>query len=327
MKFSIVIPLYNKASYISRALNSVLAQSYNDWECIVVDDGSTDKGPEIVESYKDKRIRMLQQKNAGPSAARNRGAREANGEWIALLDADDYWLDYHLYNLADLTTRHPQCRVVAGNFCIECPGSRLILPNFMPYHESTTVQDYLSWNASRKGPLVNSSSTAVRKDLWHETGGFRESFRLAEDTDFWCRLSLNTDFAIHHTPSSVYFQDYSDNSTRTCLYIGDAPFADLRTAIPHNLRWAYDEFLASYRMMILAPGTLLTGNKKLARRMATASLGTTSSKRATIILALSLLPTRLLRKVYQLYRASRNLGLPRMLSVSQTLDDSHNTAF
>ena len=89
---SVVIPLYNKDKYIARALDSVFGQTCQDFEVIVVDDGSTDNGAEIVRSYKDRRLRFIRQANAGPGAARNHGIQESRAPLLAFLDADDEWL-------------------------------------------------------------------------------------------------------------------------------------------------------------------------------------------------------------------------------------------
>ena len=86
---SVIIPLYNKGKYISRALESVFNQTYTDYEVIVVDDGSTDDGCEVVRRFSDKRLRLIQQTNKGPGAARNTGLRESCGKLLAFLDADD----------------------------------------------------------------------------------------------------------------------------------------------------------------------------------------------------------------------------------------------
>jgi glycosyltransferase involved in cell wall biosynthesis len=96
MNISVVIPLYNKAEHIQRSVDSVLAQTYRDFELLVVDDGSVDGSGDIVREYADSRIRVIVQANAGPGAARNRGLREARGEYIAFLDADDEWLPTYL---------------------------------------------------------------------------------------------------------------------------------------------------------------------------------------------------------------------------------------
>src|SRR5687767_12772807 len=93
---SVIVPLYNKGPYVRRMLDSISAQTFSDFELIVVDDGSTDDGPVQVDRHPDRRIRMVRQANAGPGAARNRGISEASGELIAFLDADDEWLREYL---------------------------------------------------------------------------------------------------------------------------------------------------------------------------------------------------------------------------------------
>jgi len=314
-KFSIVIPLYNKEKYIGRALKSVLSQTFTDWECIIVDDGSTDQSLEVVSKFKDSRIKVVRQKNSGPSAARNRGAKEARAEWIALLDADDYWLENHLEDLWFLIEKFPDCGVVGTNFWNEDTFGKRGLANQFDNKKNFGIYQYFLFVASRKGPLVCSSSTAVKKSVWIEVGGFREKYRLAEDADFWARLSLKTNFAVHHRPSVIYFQDHTGLSTRTYLYVGDAPFVDLSEKIPEKFRRAYDEYLAYFRMFSLALGTLLSGEKKLVRKMALESLNTSYRKRAVMFFILSMFPTPLLKKAYKLYRQVKGLPMPKMVEV------------
>jgi glycosyltransferase involved in cell wall biosynthesis len=103
LKVSIIIPLYNKAPYVRRALDSIAAQSLSDFEVIVIDDGSTDDGAAIVTGYPDARYRLIRQANAGPGAARNTGIAQSRGEFIAFLDADDEWLPTYL----DESVRRP----------------------------------------------------------------------------------------------------------------------------------------------------------------------------------------------------------------------------
>ena len=117
LKVSIVIPLYNKAPYIERALHSIRAQTLSDFEVIVVDDGSTDDGASIVAAYSDPRVRLIRQSNAGPGPARNAGIAEAKGEFIAFLDADDEWLPTYLEeNVRSLEETGPELAAITSGY-------------------------------------------------------------------------------------------------------------------------------------------------------------------------------------------------------------------
>jgi glycosyltransferase involved in cell wall biosynthesis len=113
MQVTVIIPLYNKARCIARAIDSVLAQTHQDFDLIVVDDGSTDESVKVVHTIKDRRLRLISQPNQGPGAARNRGALAASSNYLAFLDADDEWLPDFLQKSLDALERAPDC-----GFCI-----------------------------------------------------------------------------------------------------------------------------------------------------------------------------------------------------------------
>src|SRR5581483_11097181 len=113
---SVIVPLYNKAPYVRRALESINGQTLSDFEVIVVDDGSSDEGPHIVSQYPDPRFRMIAQTNAGPGAARNRGIAEARGEYIAFLDADDEWEPCYLEESLRLLSAHSDAASVSSGY-------------------------------------------------------------------------------------------------------------------------------------------------------------------------------------------------------------------
>ena len=115
-RISVVIPLYNKQAYVERAVASVLQSGYPAHEVIVVDDGSTDEGPRRVSAMGDPRVRVIKQPNAGVSAARNRGISAATGDYVAFLDADDYWTPEYLPAIAELIARFPQCGLYATHY-------------------------------------------------------------------------------------------------------------------------------------------------------------------------------------------------------------------
>lgn len=111
-KFSVVIPLYNKAAYIGNTLKSVLNQTFSDYEVVIVDDGSTDESVEVINNtFSSDKIRIIQKKNGGPSSARNLGVKEAKGDWIVFLDADDYLLPYALTCFSSLIEKYKEDNV------------------------------------------------------------------------------------------------------------------------------------------------------------------------------------------------------------------------
>jgi len=181
--FSVVIPSYNRASLLPEALGSVASQTCDDYEVIVVDDGSTDNTKEVVESHKLP-VRYVYQKNQGAGAARNRGIAEARGEYIAFLDSDDTWLPWKLEVQRGVLQEHSDCVLL---------GARLGL---MSKHgvddigrpEDVTVQEFSADDVVVKNPAVTSTVVA-RKESIQEAGGFRDWMRLSQDVDMWVRLA------------------------------------------------------------------------------------------------------------------------------------------
>ena len=113
---SVVIPLYNKERYIERAVYSVLSQTFQQFEIVIVNDGSTDGSVSVIERMNNPLIRLIHQKNGGVSAARNRGIEEARFEYIAFLDADDEWKENHLEVIAGLIRKFPECGVFGTSY-------------------------------------------------------------------------------------------------------------------------------------------------------------------------------------------------------------------
>ena len=123
-KASVIIPLYNKGPYIKRAIESIQNQTVKDIEIIVVNDGSTDNGPDIVESIKDKRIFLINQKNQGVGNALNRGVKESKSEFLTFLGADDEWTKRHLETLLRLKEKFPEAGAYSST-CLNCDGKKL----------------------------------------------------------------------------------------------------------------------------------------------------------------------------------------------------------
>jgi len=204
--FSVVIPLYNKRDQIFRAVNSVLIQTYQNFELIVVDDGSKDHSSEIVAGLKDLRLKLIRQENKGEGAARNRGIREADHEFIAFLDADDEWKPNFLESVLSLIREYPEA-VLYGTGCeryINESHTTWPTEDCFPRGWSGIIDDYIKIIAHRPSPF-NSSSTITTKTVLQEIGGFPEGVSNGPDMAAWIRCSLLGDIAYLHLPLSIYY--------------------------------------------------------------------------------------------------------------------------
>lgn len=194
MKISIVVPLYNKAAYIRQTLDSVLAQTYADFEVIVVDDGSTDNSREIVATCADPRVRLVSQSNAGVAAARNRGIALAAGEWVGFLDADDWLHPQYLAQMAQMIEDHPRAEAVAANFRAVDADFRM-QPWPLPSMRYETIDDLPQrW---MDGIPFFTGSIVLRKTLLERLSPcFPVGETNGEDLDLWFRIGEETEIVL-----------------------------------------------------------------------------------------------------------------------------------
>jgi glycosyltransferase involved in cell wall biosynthesis len=230
MSISVVIPLYNKALHIERSLRSVLAQTIKPDEIIVVDDGSTDGGGEIVAAVGGPRIRLIRQENQGVSAARNRGIREARGELIAFLDADDAWKPRFLEVIHNLQQRYPEAGAYATAYDIVKPDGSTLKWAFdvlLENGEDGLILNYVKFVL--KYPYAScSSAIAVPKITFALVGDFPLGEKIAEDKDTWLRIGLRYSIAFSKESLAVYYKD-ATNRTFQFVLTEDEP-AISRTA-------------------------------------------------------------------------------------------------
>ena len=202
---SIIIPLYNKEASIAQALDSVMAQECQDFEVVVVDDGSTDGGAAVVENYGDPRIRLVRQENAGVSAARNRGIEEARGEYVAFLDADDVWMPGFLSEIVALQKEFPQCRAQATAYINNRGNERSsIILNKLPFNAERGVLANYFEVASCSHPPVCSICVCVERTLIQQIGGFPVGIKSGEDLLTWARIAVLTQWAYSLRAYAVY---------------------------------------------------------------------------------------------------------------------------
>jgi len=181
---SVIIPAYNASAYLGQAIESVLAQTYQNFEIIVVDDGSTDETPQIIERF-GKAVQSIHQSNQGLSGARNTGIRNSNTEIIALLDADDLWEPEFLESMMDLLQKNPHAAGVYSGFqYIDATGRILGKPSLKVVHPDDFYQSLLTG-----GNWLVPSAVVLRKSHVYEVGLFDEEIGPVADTDLWEKLS------------------------------------------------------------------------------------------------------------------------------------------
>lgn len=188
MRVSVVIPTYNSARFLATAIRSVLAQTYKEYEIIVVDDGSSDNTTEVIKKFGEV-CTYIWQRNAGTAAARNNGIAASRGHLIAFLDADDAWLPGKLEAQVRLFEEKPEVGLVetASYLCDEDLNPIRYLP---PARLRGDVFEDMLVNG--KGLVC--SSVVVRRSLLERVGGFNTSFRFIEDREMWLRLAKHCDF-------------------------------------------------------------------------------------------------------------------------------------
>ena len=205
-EISVVIPLYNKAAEIERTLRSVMGQSVQPREIIVVDDGSTDGSGDIVERMASPLLRLVHQPNAGVSAARNKAISLASGRWVALLDGDDRWSDDYLLTMAQLIERYPDCGAYGSAFYVDNGGEIVVADT----PKSECVVDFFEESMSRY--VLIPSAAILRRDLVVELGGFPEGMRMGEDQYLWTKIARVADVAFSPVPKVVYSRAASNRS-------------------------------------------------------------------------------------------------------------------
>jgi glycosyltransferase involved in cell wall biosynthesis len=266
--FTVIIPLYNKEPYIKRALETVLNQTYDNFEMIIIDDGSTDEGVRIVSSIQDTRIKVFSQINSGVSAARNRGALLAKNQYLAFLDADDTWEPNFLQEISNLIDEFPYAGIYATNNKFIYPSGKVMLESFSDLFNGKNtgiIEDYFGLFAKiQKSPFSN-SNLCIPKKIYDEFGGYKEGVKLTEDSDLWCRIALKYDVAFSVKPLANYFVAL-EGSTHTIFENKDFEVVNtLQSAlvnknVPQRLEKSVKKLIALQKLGLIKRG-ILTSNK------------------------------------------------------------------
>lgn len=205
--FTVVIPLYNKELSIQNTIQSVLNQTCQDFEIVVINDGSTDNSAKIVESIEDHRICLIHQPNQGVSAARNRGIKEAKCEWIALLDGDDLWEINHLEEINKMMDVFPSEKVYVTSF--EYSDGREM---FKHPRQTTIFKIDNYFKEAIKETIICASNVIIYKSCFDEVGGFNEMLKYGEDLDLWARLAETFQIIKSSAVTTIYRVDAENRS-------------------------------------------------------------------------------------------------------------------
>jgi GT2 family glycosyltransferase len=209
-RVSFIIPAYNAAAYLEETLQSVLSQNYPDIEVIVVDDGSNDRSYEIASNYPDSRVRAIQQRNGGPSAARNTGFRHSTGEFIWYLDADDLLVDGCVAPMVASLQLNPETGFVVGAWrTTDAKGADFSGAQHIPF-DTTPAELYSQMLLRTVFPV---GSAVFRALAVEASGGWDESLWCAEDRDFYLRV-LDGHFKFKSTAMDVFrYRIHESNAT------------------------------------------------------------------------------------------------------------------
>lgn len=205
--FSVIIPLYNKELSITNTVQSVLDQTCQNFEIVIINDGSTDSSVKAVEAINDNRIRLIHQENQGVSAARNRGIKEAKYEWIAFLDGDDLWEPNHLEEITKMMNLYSEEKVFATSFVYSDNRPMFKHPRATPIFK---IENY--FKEAIKENLMWSSIVVVNKECIDKVGGFNEALKYGEDHDLWSRLASFFPIVKSITITAIYRVDAENRS-------------------------------------------------------------------------------------------------------------------
>lgn len=217
MKYSVVIPLYNKEHFIKKAIQSVLKQSFQDFEIIIVDDGSTDRSLEIARKFESEKLKVYTQPNQGVSVARNKGIENASGEYIAFLDADDTWNMDYLETIDELTTSYPESDIYVTAYAVHMGNGKVNYSRQLP-EEKGCLESY--WLTLKKGyDFVWTSVTTVRREALMHAGCFKPGEKIGQDLDMWARLARNNPKVAYASKICANYNRAAEHNARTRVKI------------------------------------------------------------------------------------------------------------
>ena len=271
MKFSVIIPVYNKADTIAESLQSVLSQTETDYEVIVVNDGSSDHLHDVLSGFPT--IQLIDQENGGVSVARNTGIHAAKGEYICFLDADDLWLPSHLEEMSLLIDQFPAADMFVTSHITTTTDGKT-------FHSSKSIADFeqrfISDNLfallnNRAYSIIHTNSICIRKTVLEANHiYFEPGEKIGEDTDVWYRTALCSSVAISKHETTVYRKENSTatkNGTNTFDWIFARRWETIENSNYPEARKAECRKLIERQKMACSRDYLLLKDRKKAKQI------------------------------------------------------------
>ena len=247
---SIVIPLYNKASTIQHTISSVISQTIQNFELIIVDGNSTDGSFEIASQINDPRILLFKQRGKGISTARNQGVEKAKSDIVAFLDADDTWEPNFLETILQLTEKYPNAGMYGTAFAV-CRNNNPLRTVSLDTDKDGALLSYFSDFTEAGHPIIITSAFSVRKSAFLAVGGYSDSLRVGEDHDLFGKLALHYPVAYSPKICSRY-NLASENNTDTVDYVLEVPLEEYLTEHNHwetaEKKMGFSEYLDHWRI-------------------------------------------------------------------------------
>jgi glycosyltransferase involved in cell wall biosynthesis len=216
--FSVIIPLYNKEKYIENAIQSIINQTFTDYEILIIDDCSTDKSIEKVQPFLSDSIRIIHhQKNSGLSAARNTGIENATTHYITFLDGDDVWKPTFLETIHQLIHDFPEARIFGTNY-EEVYSNKTFLPHNGSDNLPTGFSGYINFfKINVKQGIYNHGSVCIHKEVYQKVGNYNTEIKFSNDIDFNIRANYYFKLAYSNTIQMSYLMEVENQITRNSI--------------------------------------------------------------------------------------------------------------
>ena len=270
MKFSVVIPLYNKEHYIEKTIRSVLVQTCPDYEVIVVDDGSKDSSLALAKRFEGGNVRVIAQENQGVSMARNTGILNAKGKYICFLDADDEWRPDYLATIQSLTDKYPESAIFVTAYAVDMGNGKI---NYSTRLEPETGCLPSYWLTLARGyDFVWTSATTMRRDTLIQAGLFKPGEKIGQDLDMWARVARINPKVAYSSRVCVNYNRSAEQNARTRVRVAwaGAFIRDLEEELDNPLRTAVEKASIQHKydkkMTVFIFTAILAGEKDRARQ-------------------------------------------------------------